>query len=257
MRVALTGGATGIGAATAAKLKAGGAEVVVFDINQPSANIDDWVQIDLADPASIAVATGQVHGRFDALINNAGLPPREGLTEAVLAVNYFGLVSFTEAMAGKLERGAAMVNVASRAGAKWRDNLGQVKALMALGGVDDLPGFIAEQDVGHVRAYDLSKEAVIVWTIGQTERFLARGLRVNTVSPAAVSTGILNDFKVAFGARADKVIDRAGRPGEPEEIADIICFLASPKSRWLKGVDVIADGGITAMQQSDTLGLSS
>ena len=56
MRVALTGGATGIGAEIAARLKARGDEVTAFDISEPEANIDRWIKTDLSDPASIQAA---------------------------------------------------------------------------------------------------------------------------------------------------------------------------------------------------------
>ncbi|MDF1778990.1 MAG: coniferyl-alcohol dehydrogenase [Rhizobiaceae bacterium] len=256
MRVALTGGASGIGAAVAANLKRLGADIVAFDIVEPRVNIDQWVKVDLSDPTSILEAEQQVSGSFDALINNAGLPPRKGLEEKVLAVNYFGLVNFTNLMIPKLTQGGAIVNTASKAGARWRENIPQIRALRDLTDVDGLPAFIETQAISPVRAYDLSKEAVILWTITQTERLAALGLRVNTVSPAAVSTDILDDFVTAFGERATKAMARIGRPGTPEEVAEVICFLASPQSNWLKGIDIPIDGGLAAMSLSDGLEMS-
>ena len=96
---------------------------------------------------------------------------------------------------------------------------------------------------------------MIVLTMAQTEALIARGLRMNSVSPAAVSTAILADFVSAFGDQVARNIARAGRPGTPGEIADVIVFLASPQSRWLKGVDITIDGGMGAMAVSDMLGL--
>lgn len=257
MKVAITGGATGIGAATAAALKAIGADVTAFDITQPSAHIDRWVPLDLASMTSINQALAKAHGPYDVLINNAGLSPREGMAEVVLKVNYFGMAAFAEGMLGRLAKGASIVNVASRAGINWRQNIEQVKALMALTDHAQIAEFIRSQKIDHVRAYDLSKEAVIVWTIANTERLKDMDMRANSVSPAAVSTGILDDFIAAFGERATKNIARAGRAGRPEEIADVIVFLASPQSRWLKGVDIAPDGGMLAMAQMDMLGLNT
>jgi NAD(P)-dependent dehydrogenase (short-subunit alcohol dehydrogenase family) len=254
MRIAITGAATGIGAAVAAKLKAENHTIVAFDVAEPQ-NVDQWVSVDLSDPAAIDKAIAAVKGPFDALINNAGLPPRAGLTEKILAVNVLGLVALTEGLLPMLAPGAAIVNTASRAGAAWRDNLKQVKALLAVGSAAEIPAFVKDQDIDHIRAYNLSKEAVIVWGMGQTERLIAKDLRVNSVSPAAVSTGILDDFLTAFGEKTAKNIARAGRPGNVEEIADIIVFLAGPNSRWLKGTDIVIDGGMSAMIQSDMLEL--
>jgi NAD(P)-dependent dehydrogenase (short-subunit alcohol dehydrogenase family) len=131
MRLALTGAATGIGAEVARKAKEQGHEVIAFDITQPSVAVDQFVQVDLSDPTAIADALNTTQGTFDALINNAGLPPREGLGRKVLEVNYFGLRDMTQAMAPRLNAGGAIVHTASRAGAFWRDNLAQVKALLA------------------------------------------------------------------------------------------------------------------------------
>ncbi|WP_419910752.1 SDR family oxidoreductase [Hoeflea sp.] len=255
MRVALTGGATGIGASVAARLKARGHHVTAFDLNEPQDNVDRWIRIDLGDAESIAAAADLAEGPFDALINNAGLPPRDGLEELILKVNFIGLRAFLDAMLDKLAPDAAIVNTASRAGAMWRDNIEQVKALMALGAMDEVPGFVAAQKIDAVRSYNLSKEAVIALTMAGTEEMIARGFRMNSVSPAAVSTGILDDFLNAFGERAQKAVARAGRAGEPDEIADVICFLASPESRWIKGQDIVIDGGISAMIASDMMAL--
>lgn len=253
MRIALTGGATGIGAEVVVRLKADGHEVTAFDISQPQ-GVDRWVQTDLSDPASIDRALQAVDGPFDALLNNAGLPPRDGLEALILQVNFFGMRRFMNGMLDKLAPGAAIVNTASRAGAFWRDNIEQVKALMALDPAD-LDSFIAAQEIDPVRAYNLSKEAVIVLTMAETEALIARDLRVNSVSPAAVSTGILQDFAAAFGEKVAKNVARAGRPGHPAEVADVIVFLASPDSRWIKGQDITIDGGMSAMVASDLLAL--
>lgn len=256
MRAVITGAATGIGAATVTKLKARGYEVVAFDIAEP-ANVDQWIPVDMSDSASITQAVSQVSGRFDCLINNAGLPPREGLVKAILAVNFTGLVQMTDALIPSLAEGASIVHTASRAGAAWRDNIEQVKALLQVSNAAALDAFIAEQQINHIRAYNLSKEAVIAWSLAQTERMTALGLRMNTVSPAAVSTGILEDFAAAFGEKMAKNVARVGRPGLPEEVADLIVFLASQDSNWLRGNDFCLDGGMSAMAVSDQLGLTA
>lgn len=256
MKVALTGGATGIGAEVAKKLKAGGHHVTAFDISEPAANVDVWIKTDLSDPATIRAALDAADGPFDALINNAGLPPREGLEEVILKVNFFGFRSFLDGMLDQLSEGATIVSVASRAGAFWRDNLEEVKELMALS-ASDAASFIEAKGMDPTRAYNLSKEAVIVLTMSRTEAMIARGFRMNSVSPAAVSTGILDDFAAAFGEKVAKNIARAGRPGLPEEVADVILYLASPESSWIKGQDIVIDGGMGAMGMTDAMGLNA
>lgn len=255
MRVALTGASTGIGAEVAQRLRTAGHQVTGFDIAEPG-HVDRWVRIDLSDPASIETALGAAEGPYDALINNAGLPPKEGQAARVLQVNWFGLMAFMDGLLDKLAEGASVVTTASRAGAQWRENLDEVKALIALS-PEDLPGFIEARQMDATRAYNLSKEAVIAMTQARTEALLARGLRANTVSPAAVSTGILDDFVKAFGPRVAQNVARVGRPGQPGEIAEVIVFLASPQSHWIKGQDIVVDGGMGAILASDMLGLSA
>ena len=254
MRLALTGAATGIGAEVARKAKEQGHELIAFDITEPSVSVDEYIQVDLSDPAAIVDAVNAMQGTFDALINNAGLPPREGLGRKVLEVNYLGLRDMTNTMASRLNAGGAIVHTASRAGAFWRDNLAQIKALRGCTW-GDIDAFIQSHKIDDTRAYNLSKEAVIVDTIATTEAFLAQGIRVNCVSPAAVSTGILDDFTKAFGQKVAKNIARAGRPGHPSEIADVILFLASPQSAWITGQDITIDGGMSAMGMTDMMEL--
>lgn len=255
MRVAITGAASGIGAAAAAVLKHQGAQVVAFDRAEPATDLDQWICLDMADPESIAAAVHSATGRFDALLNIAGLPPRKGQASQVLAVNYVGLVGFTRQFVDKLNAGGSIVNLASRAGNDWQANTEQVAALMSVSNPDDLDTFVAAHDVDDVRAYHLSKEALIVWTMQQTQDLLRQELRMNCVSPAAVSTGILPEFKAAFGERATKGIALAGRAGSPQEIAELVAFLARPESSWIRGANIAIDGGLDAMLISEMLGL--
>ena len=78
---------------------------------------------------------------------------------------------------------------------------------------------------------------------------------INTVSPAAVETRILDDFVTAFGERATKMMTRTRRSGRPEEVAEVVAFLAGPQSSWVKGVDMAVDGGTSALLSADAIGL--
>ena len=99
--IAITGGASGIGAAVVQLLVAQGHHVSAFDINPPK-DASHWIKTDLSDAGSITAAIAQVDGPFDALINNAGLPPKEGLAETILSVNYFGFQQMLEGLLPKL-----------------------------------------------------------------------------------------------------------------------------------------------------------
>ena len=243
----MTGGASGIGAAVLAKLQAEGARVTALDLADcPAA--DRHIPLNMADQSAIDAAVAEIEGPVDCLFNIAGVPPREDNGALVLAVNFFGLRHFTDAMLGRLSDQAAIVNMASLAGAQWVNNIEEVKALLAMDDSVDPAAALAELGIDATRAYNLSKEAVIVWGIQQTARGMERGIRMNAVCPAAVSTGILDDFKTAFGAKVNAAVERSGRPSSPDEVADLVLFLASDQSRWIKGGEFKIDGGINAFR---------
>ena len=254
--IAVTGVATGIGAALAAQLLAAGARVTGFDIAPPAKAGFTCHCIDLGDLGSIAAAVANVEGPFDGLCNNAGLSPKPGREAVILTVNFFAQRSFTKAMLPQLGAGASIVNMASRAGARWRDNIEQVKRLFAVDPAKDLATFIRDEGIDHVRAYNLSKEAMIVWTLAETEAMTGRDMRINALCPGAVATGLLDDFAAAFGEQMARNVARAGRPGKPEEIAAIAAFLLSPQSTWLRGAEISPDGGMGAFAVSDALALA-
>ena len=255
MHVAITGAATGIGAEVVLKLKNQGHTVTAFDLVEISQNVDNFTQLDLSNNTSIEEALKNTKGTFDALINNAGIPPRENTEQKILMVNYIGMKTFLDGMLSKLNHGASIVNTSSRAGSMWQENLKQVKRLMQLS-ASELSNFISSENIDPVRAYNLSKEAVNVLTMSRTEELLAKGLRINSVCPAAVSTNILQDFTNAFGEKVVKNIAKAGRPALPEEIADLILYLISPESGWVKGQNITIDGGMSAIITSDILNLN-
>lgn len=249
--VAVTGVASGIGKELAALLQEAGARVIGFDIKETEDHIDVFVPLDLNDPQSIEDAVSQVAEPLDGLCNNAGLPPRPGLEREILQVNFFGPRQFTTAMQNKLRDGAAIVNTASRAGQGWRSALEQLHRLFAVQDQAALASFIANEKIDATRAYNLSKEAVILWTMLETEPLLPRNIRINSVSPGGVATGILEDFAKAFGDKMAANVKRAGRPAQPHEVARMMAFLLSDESAWVKGADITIDGGMGAFAFAD------
>jgi NAD(P)-dependent dehydrogenase (short-subunit alcohol dehydrogenase family) len=111
-RVLLTGGATGIGAATAARLAAAGAGVTILDVAEPDHGAGAFVRCDLSDPAAIDAALETQPGPWSALVNVAGIPgPRPA--EPVIRVNFLGPRHLTERLLPRMARGGSVVNVAS------------------------------------------------------------------------------------------------------------------------------------------------
>lgn len=249
--VVVTGGASGIGAAAVSLFREEGARVTVIDRSDPGASADAWIPLDLSNLGSISNLS--LDGPIDALVNAAGLPPRPRQEAAILTVNTFALIALTTHLLDHFVAGGSVVNMASKAGGKWRDNLAQVMRLLSLDPASDISRFIADENIDPVRAYDLSKEAVIVWGMSSVSGFRDRGLRINSVSPAAVATPILEDFMTAFGDRATRGVEIAGRAGQPKEIAEVIRFLASPAASWVTGCNLDCDGGLTAQLEIERL----
>lgn len=252
---AITGVATGIGAALARQLKQDGHQVIGFDIVPNADHVDALIQLDLVRPETIAPAIAGLNLELDGLCNNAGIPPKEGAEAAILQINYLSQRQFTRAILNKLKPGGAIVNIASRAGHGWRDNIGQVRRLSAITSGEQLGAFIDEENIDPTRAYNLSKEAMILWTMAEAEVLVGRNLRMNSVSPGAVATGILDDFARAFGERMARNVARAGRPASAEDVAKTASFLLSDQSAWLKGIDIPVDGGMGAFAASDMMEL--
>lgn len=241
--IAVTGVASGIGAATARLLIAAGAAVYGFDRNRPDGELAGFQAVDLARPESIGRAAAAFGTPFDALCNIAGVPPTVD-KHLVLGVNFFGLRAFTEAMADRLADGAAIVNVASLAGYQWRSSLPVIREGLAVS-MAASDAWIERLDVDGAPSYQLSKELVIAWTMANARRWGARGIRMNCVSPGPVSTPILPDFVRTLGKRAEDDL-KENRAGRADEIAPVIAFLCSDAARWIIGADIAVDGGAGA-----------
>ena len=145
----------------------------------------------------------------------------------------------------KLQKGSAVVSVASRAGMGWEGNTQMLDSLIACA-PDALPQWAQDHDVGATLAYRLSKQAVIYWSVLQVANYIGQN-RFITISPAAVDTGILDDFVKAFGPQVEANLARVGRPGKPEEVAETIGFAVSNSASWLNGIDIVVDGGMGAL----------
>ena len=235
----VTGGASGIGLATAELLASRGATVAVFDLAHTDlpAGLHPYTA-DVTNRESLEAAVAAVgadHGRLDIVINNAGISAigtvedNDDATWArVLDVNVTGMAHMTAAALPWLRKSpaASVVNVSS---------------IAALNGLPQ-------------RAlYSASKGAVLALTFAMATDHVREGVRVNAVSPGTVATAFVDRLLQNF---ADPVAERAamdarqaiGRMVLPHEVANAIAYLASPLSAATTGTALDVDGGVTHLR---------
>jgi NAD(P)-dependent dehydrogenase (short-subunit alcohol dehydrogenase family) len=240
-RVAVTGAASGIGLATAALLEARGVDVIRLDVNEPRD-----VYVDLSDPESIDGAVARV-GPIDALCNIAGISG-DGGPEPTMRVNYRGLRHLSAALV-EANEGLAIACAASFRGAAWRERL---PLHLELAGESSFNGGLswvrAHADQIEPDPYAWSKEALIVWTFvaSASPEWRSRGVRVNAVAPGPVDTPLIRGFIESVPEIVQVDIDRAGRLGQPEDIAGPLAFLVSEDAGFVNGVVLPTDGGLAA-----------
>ena len=235
----VTGGASGLGLATAARLAREGARVAVVDRADPEPAVrgivdaggDAWgIRADIADEGQVSQAQ-----RVDALVNAAGIgTPRPATIDAapladwqaLCAVNLTGTILCCRAVIPAMRRGGGgtIVNIASELGL-----------------------------VGAPRSalYGATKGAVIQLTRALAVDHAVDQIRVNCVCPGPVDTPLLRGAVARATDPAAKMRDQIdstllGRLGRPEEIASVIHFLVSDEASFMTGSIVVADGGVTA-----------
>ncbi len=238
----VTGGASGIGAATARRLAAEGAHVIIGDLNldaarEVAAEIDATaIQLDVADVPQAHAAIAQVAADvapIDVLVNNAGTDrfafftqTDEALWDFVLGVNLKGVLNCTHAVLPSMHErgGGVIVNVASEAGRVGSQ--GSVTYSAAKAGV-----------IGFTRA--IARESA---------RF---GVRCNAVAPGPIETPLLNAAPIELGELGERLKQGMinatvmNRSGEPDEVAAAIAFLACDDASFVTGQTLNVSGGLS------------
>jgi 2-hydroxycyclohexanecarboxyl-CoA dehydrogenase len=238
----VTGGASGIGAATARRLAAEGARVIIGDLNldaarEVAAEIDATaIKLDVADVPSAHAAIAQVAADvapIDVLVNNAGTDrfafftqTDEELWDFVLGVNLKGVLNCTHAVLPSMHQrgGGAIVNVASEAG-----------RMGSQGSV----------------TYSAAKAGVIGFTRAIARESARYGVRCNAVAPGPIETPLLNAAPIELGELGARLkqgmIDGTvmKRSGEADEVAAAITFLACDDASYVTGQTLNVSGGLS------------
>jgi NAD(P)-dependent dehydrogenase (short-subunit alcohol dehydrogenase family) len=240
----VTGAASGIGASVAERLTQVGARVVLLDRDaQGLQRMQDQLQsqgvqtlavtCDISDAANVQAAAEQVQstwGTAYALINNAGLLRSGGLADvslddwnAVLAVNLTGYMLCARAFGAAMRAAGegCIVNVAS------------------------ISGFFPQS---HSGAYSASKAGVLQLSRQLAVEWGPQGVRSNAICPGMIRTALSAKFYEEPGFEAKRsAVTASRRIGEPQDIADVAMFLASPRSGYVNGAELVVDGGMSCM----------
>ena len=231
-RVALvTGGASGIGAAIAARLAFDGAEVAIGDIDLDAAKAHAdaigavAVHLDVTDPDSARGAVAET-GPFDVLVNNAGVDqPGVFFSDVtpeqwrrLLAVNLEGVFACTQAALPAMQaaRYGRIINMSSEAGRMG----GKANAV-----------------------YAAAKGAIIAFTKSIAQENARYGITVNAVAPGPIETPLLR----RMDPRAIEIVTASTlvrRLGQPEEVAAAVAFLASAEASYITGETLAVSGGM-------------
>lgn len=239
-KVAIVTGAAGdIGRETVKLFLEYGVKVVAEDLRPSVRDLESAgrvvaVEGDVADEnvAGQAVAAAQkAFGRVDILVNNAGRALKKSILEMTVA-DWDGLMQ-TNARGCFVQSRAAL-------GAMVEAGSGVIVNVASIVSFVGMPG---------VAAYAASKGAIAQLTKVLAIDFGKQNIRVNAVAPGVVETGILDPFnpngrETLISAGPAHALGRVAQPGE---IANVIAFLASPRSSFMTGSIVLADGGYTAL----------
>jgi NAD(P)-dependent dehydrogenase (short-subunit alcohol dehydrogenase family) len=197
--VVITGGASGMGEATARILGDMGASVHIVDIQQPKIACASFRQCDLSDFDQVrAVAAGLADvAPIDFLFPCAGLPPHVKGAFYCMRVNYIGARLFVETLLPSLRDGAGIALISSDAAMGWQRNLQQSMEMLAIADPDEAYAWCEADPENRVRdGYTSSKEMLVVWVQNKAvELGNTRRIRLNAIGPCPTKTAFVDQSK--------------------------------------------------------------
>lgn len=239
-RALVVGGATGMGAATAALVQELGAEVVVMDFAEVTLPGVKVIKVDLRDKDDIDRAVDECGGPVHALFSCAGAA--DG-TPGIEKINFIGHRHLIDRMlaGGMLPRGSAIGMISSAAGLAWESNLPQLQEYLATPDFDSAAAWI---EANGKADYMWSKMAINAYVAAQAYPLLRQGIRINAILPGPTDTPLAQanaDLWLTFGT---DYRDAVGiKASTPEEQAGPLAFLCSEAARYVNGVTLITDAG--------------
>lgn len=243
-RAVVTGCASGIGEHVVRQLVELGADVIGLDKRRPAFELSDFWEVDLADAESIDRAVASIDGRIDTLFNVAGVSSGIGDPELVATINFLGLRHVVEALLPRMAAGSSIVSVSSLAAAGYREHLGDVAPLLNTATMREGIDWCRHNPDTLGNGYQLSKEAIILYTMRNATPLGARGIRINCTGPGVTETPILDQLRTAYGQGfLDDIPKPLGRVSEPAEQASVLLFLNSVAASYISGQVVWVDGG--------------
>jgi NAD(P)-dependent dehydrogenase (short-subunit alcohol dehydrogenase family) len=248
--IAVTGSASGIGAAVRARLETDGARVIGVDRDAAD------VRADLATSAGRAAAVRGVlaacDGRLDGAVACAGVGPHTQPSATIVSVNYFGAQAFLDGLRAALatSAGPAAVAVSSNASTIPGNDGALVTACLA---DDEDEARRLALELGGVRAYGGAKLALARWVRRSAPAWANGGIRLNAVAPGAVTTPLLqatlDDAELGPAVRGFPI--PLGGFGTPAQVAAAIAFLLGPDGGFCAGSVLFVDGGTDALLRRD------